>query len=163
LSNKDTSFYKDYNICIKAFDDPEITEQEVVYNKIYTTGAYSIFRIMRKFMIKKHWKDTIGYPLRKNFYNKNLLVCSISIRKLAKSTGFCDQKVQKLIKQLENANWLRVAKTKVKDGQKVYILGYWSNVDNKYKQNFYSHETLNITTRKESKFDGIYNEYDRVV
>jgi len=163
LINKDNSFYKEYNVSIKALDDPDITEQEIIYNEIYTTGAYAVFRVMRKFMIKKYWKDTAGYPLMEKFYSKNLLVCSISIRKLTKATNFGNQKIQKLLIQLENAGWILTADTKVKDGQKVYVLGYWSTIDNKYKPTLYSHEIINIPTKVKSKFEGIYNDYDRMV
>jgi len=163
LINKDTSFYKDYNANLKALDNPEITEQEILHTKIYATGAILVFRMMLKFMIKKHWKDTAGYPLMEKFYNKNLLVCSISIRKLAKATGFGNQKVQKLLIQLEDAGWIKTADIKVKDGQKVYILGHWTILDGKYKPTLYSHEVSNTPTKIKSKFEGIYNDYDRAV
>ncbi|RLE69286.1 MAG: hypothetical protein DRJ45_06855, partial [Thermoprotei archaeon] len=123
MRNKNNSFYKEHSAQVKALDDPTITEEELIYNKVYTTSAYAVFRIMREYLIKRYWKDSKGYPLMEKFYSKNILVCSISIRKLAKATGFGTKKVQRLIKQLEEAGWIIVSKIKVKDGQKVYILG----------------------------------------
>ncbi len=160
---KNKGFYKEYIDNIKDLDDPTLTKQEYDYQMVHNTGANRIFLMLRKYTIKRHWKDYKGYPLKKNFYDKNLLVCSVSIRKLALISGFSTKTTQKHLNQLEEAGWIKVAETKVKDGQKVYILGSWSNEDGKYKLFFYNQEGMIKTDKKESKFEGVYSEIDKVV
>ena len=166
MNNKSKEgFYKEHVKFIKEINDPKITEQELQDNLIYSSGAIAVYRIMVKFLIKKNWKDTKGYPLKKRFYVKNLLVCSVSIRKLAEGTGFSINKVQDKVKQLEKSGWIKTANSKVKGGQKVYILGYWKGKDKNYREYFYRYETLSPTeteklTEKRVCFDGIYEKND---
>ena len=156
---RNRDFYMEYNDCIKALDDPDITEQEIRYNNVYATGAYRVYQILRKWVIKKHWKDTNGYPMKKKFYNKGLLACSISIRKLASATGFANNTVQLLVKQLDESGWLDIGSTKMSRGQKVYVLGYWEgNNKENYREHLYSHEILSNEER--ISFDGIYTKFD---
>ena len=122
-------FYMEFDRHIKLLDDPEITEQEILHNKVYATGAYAVYRHLHKNRVGRTWDS----KLVEKFYNNNILVSRMSIRKLAKVTGFGTQKVQKLIKQLKEAGWIRET-----DNRSVYIIGYWEGEDVNYKEHFYS-------------------------
>lgn len=159
MEKKNNKFFKEYAKSIKDLDDPEITEQEIEYNNIYATGAYRVYQILRKWLIGQHWKDTKGYPMKEKFYDRGLLACSVSIRKLSIASGFSDKKTQLLIKQLKEGGWIKTGKTNVARGQKVYILGYWKGNNKKtYKEHLYCHKLLNI--EEDVLFESVYTKFD---
>lgn len=140
-------FLKLYINDIKSFSDSDLTETDRKTIEIDRSGAYFIYKLMYRRLIRKNWKDHFGFPLKKKFYNKNFLVCSISIRKLAIESGFGDQKIQKLINQLEDIGWIVKENNHTQRRQTVFTLGTWGtrkilrNGDyvNEYYEELYSH------------------------
>jgi len=164
--NRKGRFLKIYDDDIKGLDDPDLTEKDKKIIEINKSGAFFIYTLMYRRIIRRYWNDHLGFPLKKEFYNKNFLVCSISIRKLVEESGFKDQKIQKLIKQLEEVGWIVKDNEFTKRAQNVYILGTWGTKKtfkagkyvNEYYEELYSNSKNNKMINKDFSLDDIYGD-----
>ncbi len=141
-------FLKEYDDDIKAFEDLT-SEQDRLNFDIFSSGAYGLYRILRKNLVRLNWKDSKKFPIKKHYYDNKLLVCCISLRKLASSTNFSLQKTQKLLNLLESANWIEIAHEHTYRNQTVCVLGHWeiSSLTG-YAEKLFYHDSLRSDNRR---------------
>lgn len=86
------------------------------------------------------WKDTQGYPLKENYYDKGFLACTMSLRHIAENCGMNKNTVKKHIDVFQTEgiikikHWVPEGK---KRGQNIYILGEWKEVNGQIEEIFY--------------------------
>ena len=110
---------------------------EVLKNNIKTITDSKIFPIylwLTTNIAREGWNDTIGFPLKKKFYEKGKLACTFSIRTLVETFGSSKRTIYRNINKMEELGWLVIAKIKGNNGwreQNVYVLGEhtWVVVD----------------------------------
>lgn len=115
-------------------------------NKLFKSGsALYLYIWLKSNIVRYNWDDSKGFPLNQEFYVKQYLVCSFSIRQIAKLFEISEGAVKLAIKKMEDLRWIDIAKVKGKNKhneQNVYILGEWERitVDGKerYIENFYA-------------------------
>ena len=89
---------------------------------------------MTTYIAREGWNDTIGFPLKKKFYEKGKLACTFSIRTLAETFELKERATYYYITKMEELGWFSIAKIKGNNGwreQNVYVLGEhtWVVVD----------------------------------
>lgn len=115
-------------------------------NKLFKSGsALSLYIWLKSNIIRYNWDDAKGFPLNQNFYVKQYLVCSFSIRKIAELFGVSRGSIEAAIKKMEELRWIDIAKVKGKNKhneQNVYILGEWKAItvdgEDRYTEIFYA-------------------------
>lgn len=122
-------------------DKKSLTEQQRLCNQVYTSGAFGVWLCLFNDIVRDGWKDHPGYPIKKEFFDKGQLACSISTRKLVDFTGLTMRQIKKHIKFLKEVGWIRVANNKAKRNQGIYILGVWEEVKDP-KGKVYKKETM---------------------
>jgi hypothetical protein len=162
-----TTFLKNYHRHIldanKEFDN----DAEARLNrKIRQSGGDYLYDIMHSMVVRSNWKDHKGYPLKKMFYDNKILVCCISIRKLASMSDMSDKKVQKLLNMMEEAGWIVKHKNAVLRGQIVYAMGTYTikyiSERNRYfyAEFLYKHKALDLLIGEET--DILENEIEMI-
>jgi len=122
-------------------DKKDLTEQQKLCNQVYTSGAFGIWLCLFNDIVREGWKDHAGYPIKKEFFDKGQLACSISMRKLVDFTGLPMRQVKKHIKFLKDIGWIRIANNTAKRNQGIYILGVWEEIKDA-KGKVYKKETM---------------------
>jgi hypothetical protein len=111
------------------------------YRKIFSGPAGIIYQWLWAKIARKNWKDTAEYPLKKNYYDKGILACSMSLRYIAEKCWLNKATVKKHIDILENEGVIKVQQFVPKGkkrGQNIYILGTWKKTeDGKIREIFY--------------------------
>lgn len=118
-------YYAEYEEHVFSMDPKKSNEQQRLCAEIMRSGAYFLWTHLRTNIVRGTWTDHEGYPIKEKFFDSGKLACTISIRRLVKLTGFANQKIQKLIKQLIDAGWIETDNKSAKKGQTVFILGRW--------------------------------------
>jgi len=154
-----------------VFLDETIPEAFIPHLKIKQNGGDYIFAYLHKKIVRGNWKDHEGFPIKKQFYDNNILACCVSIRTIAAACGFGDQRVQKLLKEMEELGWIKRFNNYTKKHQTVYALGTykkeWSDKLKayKYSESMYKDQvmdqalgldTIDINTNNDYDFDSLY-------
>jgi len=158
------------NESMKNLDDNNLTHIDKEIIKLKKNGAMFIWELLYKKTVRKNWEDHKGYPIKREFYNKQLLACSVSIRKLCKESGCSKKKIIKSLKQLEVIGIIKKDTNKMNKNQNTYTLGTWfskkelvnNEMINKHYEKLYLHEIQLITTDKDNgNFDNLnFSEID---
>ena len=127
-------FLKMYVNDIRMADEENLTTRQKLNSEVYASGAIRLYLILYKNIVRHTWKDAKGYPLKKQYYSKNMLVCSMSKPTLQKKAGVGLRKINKWIDLLKEAGWM-VVSNNVKDHQNVFVLGTWEGEGAEYKEN----------------------------
>jgi len=101
------------------------------YRKTFGGPAGIIYQWLWSRIARKQWKDTTGYPLKKDYYDKKFLACTMSMRHIAEKCGFSKNTVKKHIDILKKEGVIKVKYFIPKDkkrGQNIYTLGKWKKV-----------------------------------
>lgn len=120
----------------------DLSELELRDLKLRKRGGDAIYRYLHSKIVRDTWKDSPGYPLKKVFHSKKLLVCSYPIRNIAKATGYSVRIVNEVLIEMEAVEHIIKDKLCTYKGQTVYILGTWDITKNKNEENIYSEELL---------------------
>jgi len=147
-------FHKIYHKEVTWADDTEITEQQKNNIEVMKSGAIYLYTMLVDNIVRNDWIDHKGYPLKKKYYNNNTLVCSYSSETLQKRCGVGRRVYDKWIKVLKDANWIVISRG-VRDGQKVYVLGTWEIINDKYTETLYKY----ITTKETEPNDALTAYY----
>jgi hypothetical protein len=111
------------------------------YRKIFCGSGGMIYQWLWAYIARKKWNDTTGYPLKKDYYDKGLLACTMSLRHIAEKCWMSKNTVKKHIDILKEEGVIKVKYFVPKDkkrGQNIYILGEWKKVDgDKIQETFY--------------------------
>lgn len=140
------NFLKMHTVHIKGITDSNLNDVDKKIIELEKNGGMYIYKLIFRRIVRQHWNDHDGFPVKKEFYNKHFLACSISVRKLCRESGFSDQKVQKILKQLEEIDWIVKDNKHIKKKQTAFILGTWTikkalienKLVDKYYENIYS-------------------------
>jgi len=111
-----------------------------MYREIFK-GPSTVYEWLWSSIARKEWKDTEGYPIKANYYDKGLLACTSSISEIGKKCGGMSKAtVAKYLDSFEKAGILKIEHLKPKGkkrGQSVFILGRWKNVDGEISESYY--------------------------
>lgn len=130
-------FYKKH---IFRNDNESLKEQQKLCMDVYYTGAYGLWLHLYDAIIRDGWKDSPGYPLKREFYDNGKLVCSMPQKIIQDRTGLSVRQIKKHLRLLKDVGWIRTDRSKTDKGQNVYILGVWEEVEENGKT--YKKETL---------------------
>ena len=168
---KDIRFLKNF-ARHSIFFDEAVPEAFIPHLKIKQNNGDFIFSCLYKKIVRSSWNDHAGFPIKKQFYDNGMLASCVSIRTLAIACGYSDQKVQKLLKAMEEFGWIKKYNEYTKKHQSVYVLGVytkeWSTELNRYiySESMYRDQVmdqalgldaLEIEPKKEYDFDSLHN------
>jgi hypothetical protein len=124
-----------------------LTERGLIRNESYRElfkGPGMIYELIWSNLVRKGWRDTEQYPIRKKFHDeRKLLVYCTSYRYLADQCGMSHNTVRKIIERFKEAGIVKVelfTPKRQKQQQVVLILGYWTGNDKHYKEHLYRNE-----------------------
>lgn len=126
---------------IHKMDKTGLTEQQKLCNQVYTSGAFGVWLYLFDGIVRDTWKDHPGYPIKREYFDKGQLACSISMRKLIDFTGLPMRQIKKHIKFLKDVGWIRMSNDRAKRNQGIYILGVWEELKDA-KGKAYRKETM---------------------
>lgn len=118
------------NTLYKIYQDEKTLENS---KEVMKSGAIYLYTILVDSIIREDWIDKPGYPLKEEYYNNGMLVCSFSSITLQQITGVGRKIFDKWVKVLKEAGWIKTEHgVRIRDGQNVYILGGWEGDENIY-------------------------------
>ena len=124
-----------------------LTERGLIRNESYRElfkGPGMVYEFIWSNLVRKGWRDTEQYPIRKKFHDeRKLLVYCTSYRKLADQCGMSHNTVRKIIERFKEADIVKVelfTPKRQKQQQVVLILGYWTGSGKHYKEHLYRDE-----------------------
>lgn len=103
----------------------DLSHSEKLDIELRDKGGYDVYQYLNSIIVRELWEDHRGFPIKKKFYNNGLLACTVSIRKIANFFNWGDQKVQRLLKLMDQVHWIERNNQCTLKGQTVYILGTW--------------------------------------
>ena len=161
------NFFKVHSAHINGLTDSKLTDVDKKIIELERNGGMYIYKLIYRRIVRKHWKDHKGFPVKKDFYNKHLLACTIPIRVLCKESGFSDQKIQKILKQMNEVGLVKIVKNSMNKRQTVFVLGTWytkkeiinKKVVNKYYESLYFNtiQNDNKVIETESNYEDFAN------
>jgi len=110
--------------------------------------GYQLYRYLHSLIVREKWQDHTGFPIKSKFHNNKLLACTVSIRKIASFMQWGDQKVQTIIKLMDQLHWIEKNNQHTLKGQTVYILGTWRHEKNKEGKVFRIEDLFRDTERE---------------
>ena len=120
-----------------------ITERGVIRNRSYRElfkGPGTVYEWIWANLVRGEWIDTKGYPIKEQYYDKGFLAYCSTPGKIGKDCGMSKNTVKKYISEFEKAGVIKVEHLVPKDkknGQSVYIIGEWKEVNGKVVECFY--------------------------
>lgn len=165
-------FFKLYDDMIFAKDDEKLSVIEKEFQELEKNGGMYLYKLIYKKRVRDKWRDSSGYPIKREFQKKHYLARTVSIRKLCKETGFANEKVQKLLNSLIRIGIIIKTKSKMLQNQNTYTVGTWAKTltseKNKliYEEYLYLHKVLlnnnnNTTTKNTINLDNLdFSEMD---
>lgn len=103
----------------------DLSNLEKLDLELAARGGYRVYQYLHSLIVRELWEDHKGFPIKKKFHNNKLLACTVSIRKIAKFMQWGDQKVQKIIRLMEQLHWIEKNNQHTFKKQTVFILGTW--------------------------------------
>lgn len=86
-------------------------------------NALTLYLRMKSKIVRDGWRDSYGFPIKKNYYDNGLLAMTMSRRRMAKEWRIHKTQIDRWIVALHGAGWIRVEK--LPNNQYVYIFGTW--------------------------------------
>lgn len=154
----------------------DLSDLELLDLNILKSGGDLIYRHLHANIVRNGWCDYPGFPLKFEFHSNKLLACCISIREIAKRSGFGNQKIQQQLNDMVTLEWFYKENCYTRKGQTVYVLGTWEkkmNDENKpiivetlfrdIQRDKYIKQKIKKTKVKENvysdyNFDNLYQE-----
>jgi len=125
------------------------TERGLVRNQSYRKlfkGPGLVYEVIWSNLIRKGWRDTEEYPIRKKYHDeRKLLVYCTSFRKLAEQCGMSVNTAIKIVQSFIDAGILKIenfcpaGKTQ---SSIILILGYWTGSKENYREHLYRDEVF---------------------
>jgi len=103
-------------------------------------GPETVYNWLWANIVRSGWVDKPGFPIKKNYYDKGLLVYCTSYDKLAKDTFYSKKTLIKMIEDFVKKDIIRIDHLPTKgkkNGQTVFILGEWDGNGKTYQENFF--------------------------
>ena len=114
------------------------------FRKIFKS-MFSVYGWLWSNIVRKGWKDTEGYPLKKDYYDNGFLVYSASLSKIAKDCFLDKDTVKTYLDTMRDKGIINIEHItpvgKLR-GQGVYILGTWQKIGEKIQERFYINEVF---------------------
>ncbi len=108
-------------------------------------SMFSVYGWLWSNIVRKGWKDTEGYPLKRDYYDNGLLVYSASLSRIAIDCFLDKDTVKTYLDTMQEQGIINIEHItpvgKLR-GQGVYILGTWQNSGGKIQEKFYINEVF---------------------
>jgi len=136
--------------------------------KSYIGNEYEIYRTKKRLIMKEEYRKLFNnsttlyqfllanvvrgdmlcdiFDIKRKYYDKGFLACSLSLRILSKKCFISRRKVNEYIKDLAEAGVIKIEKVKLDKYQiqNIYTLGTWQFIEGKKSERLYLDEVFDM-------------------